>query len=78
VIVSCIDAPDEPFEAPEPDEPSPEPDEPPPGGTGPIALIVPGVVAPEGSTMDTASPVVTGGRSGPSATVTVRLAAVTA
>jgi len=81
--VTCIDAPDEPLEAPEPDEPEvllvaelPVP-ELPADNAGPMAVIVPGVVAPEGSTMVTASPLVTAGRSGPSGTVTIRFAAVT-
>ena len=83
VIVSSMDVPDVPLEVHEPEEPEvplfpgPLVPEPPAGGAGPMALTMPGVVAPVGSTMDTASPVVTAGRSGPSATLTVRLAAVT-
>src|SRR5260221_552065 len=45
-------------------------------GAGPMARAVPGVVALEGSTIDTASPARTGGRFGLSGTVTVRRSVV--
>ena len=47
------------------------------GGAGPTTVTFPGVVALVGSTIDTASPTLTGGRLGLSGTLTVRAVVVT-
>src|SRR5258708_14148290 len=63
---------------PEPPEPPELPELPEDGaaGAGPMATAVPGVLAFEGSTIDTASPARTVGRFGLSGTVTIRRSVV--
>src|SRR5260370_17539339 len=63
---------------PEPPEPREPPELPEDGaaGAGPMATAVPGVLAFEGSTIDTASPARTVGRFGLSGTVTIRRSVV--
>ena len=65
-------------EPPEPDPLFEEPcaPEPVPAGAGPSAVILPGVVALVGSTIETASPTLTTGRFGSTGTVTTRVVVV--